>query len=203
MLQHVLHLLGALGAWGYVVLFAGTTLECAALLGMIVPGETLVVLAGFIAQHGILKLAIVIPVAAAGAIIGDSIGYEAGRRLGHAWMERRGRRKAWRERLRRADTFFRRHGGKSVMFGRFIGFVRTVVPYLAGASKMRYGTFLLYNAAGGIAWAAGFALLGYFASASWHVLERWVSWTSLAVLGVVVAAGIVVWLRRRRRQPAH
>jgi undecaprenyl-diphosphatase len=182
-------LVAGLGFWGYVILGAAATLECAAFVGLLVPGESLVLLAGFFADRGALDLEYVIIAVVAGAIIGDSIGYELGRRLGHPWLERHGRKIGLKPaRLERTEKFFKKHGGKAVFFGRFVGFVRTLVPFFAGASEMRYPVFLLYNASGGLLWGVGSALLGYGLGASWHVAEKWLGRGSLILAGLAVAA---------------
>ena len=198
-LDHLIRFLSHLGNWGYVVLFAGAALECAALLGLFVPGESLVLVAGFFAQRHVFDLKVVMLVVVAGAIAGDSIGYELGRRLGRPWLEKHGRKVGLKpKRLERTETFFKKHGGKAVFFGRFGGFARALVPFLAGSSKMKYPVFLLYNAAGALLWGVGFALLGYGLGASWRVAEKWIGRGSLILAGVAVL-GFVAWRIWRRR----
>jgi len=200
-LDVLLGLAARLGDWAYVLIFAGAALESAAFLGLIVPGEGLVLAAGFFAAIGVLDLGILVPVVAAGAAIGDSIGYELGRRLGRDWLARRGRWAGLRRRhLERVDRFFARHGGKAVFFGRFVGLVRALAPFLAGASRMPYPTFLRYNVLGAVLWAAATVLLGYAAGASWQVVDRWLGRATGVILGVAAAAA--VFLARRARRAA-
>lgn len=140
----------------------------------------------------------VIFVVAVGAVIGDSIGYELGCRLGRDWLLHYGRWVGLRERhLKRADDFFAKHGGKTIFIGRFIGFLRALAPFVAGSSKMPYRSFLIYNAAGGILWSIVIVLLGYFLGASWHRAEVWIGRASAIVGGTILFVILLVWLWRQ------
>lgn len=115
-----------------------------------------------------LDLDLLIITVAVGAATGDSIGYEMGRRMGHPALVLYGSRFGLTEvRVQSADVFFARHGNKVVFFGRFVGFARALVPFLAGASRVPYRAFLPYNILGAVLWATGVTLLGYFLGASW------------------------------------
>ena len=150
-------------------------LESAAFLGLVIPGESLVLVAGFLAAQGALDLDVLIVAVAVGAAIGDSIGYEMGRQMGRPALLRYGGRFGLNEaRVQSADDFFARHGSKAVFLGRFVGFARALVPFLAGSSHMAYRTFLPYNVLGAVLWASAVALLGYFLGASWQTAERWI-----------------------------
>lgn len=201
MVDALIALAARLGSWGYLVVFAAAALEASAFLGLIVPGETVVIACGFLASQGVLDVGDVIVVAILGAILGDSIGYEIGRHLGRPWLLRHGRWIALTpRRLQRVDAFFERHGGKAVLLGRFVGIVRALAPFVAGSSRMPYRRFLLYNAAGAIVWAPAAVLLGYWLGEGWRLAERWLG--RVGAIGVAVAIVVVVlaWWRRRRRQ---
>ena len=177
--------------------FLGAALECSAFLGLLVPGESLVLVSGFLASHGLLHLGDLIFVVAVGAIVGDSIGYELGRRLGRPWLLRYGHWAGLRAlHLQQADAFFARHGGKTVFLGRFVGFLRALAPFVAGSSRMRYGQFLTYNALGGILWSSSFVLLGYGLGEGWRTAERWTGRASAIVGGALLFAIAVAWLWR-------
>ncbi|MBI3826345.1 MAG: DedA family protein [Candidatus Rokubacteria bacterium] len=198
-LDQLVDLAWRLEGWSYLLLFLGATLESSAFLGFVVPGETLVIVAGVMASTGMLNPVAATSVAAIGGIIGDSIGYEMGRRLGRPWLEGHGGRFGIRRRvLARVDELFARHGGLAVFLGRFVGLLRALAPFVAGASRMRYPRFLAYNVAGGILWAIVMVGLGYSLGASWQVAERWIGRLGL-VLGVVVVAALAYALRRTRR----
>jgi undecaprenyl-diphosphatase len=198
MVDHLLELLGRVGSWSYLVIFLAAALESSAFVGLFVPGDTVAVMAGFLAWEGVLDLPETIAVAAAGAILGDSIGYELGRRLGRPWLRRRGGRFGFAAgRLARLDELFEHHGGKTVLFGRFVPFLRAMAPFVAGSSRMPYLRFLAFNVGGGVLWAVGFVLLGYFLGASWRIAERWIGRAG-AVAAVVVTTLLIIWFRRHR-----
>lgn len=197
MLEHLIDLAGRLGHWGYVLIFLGATLESAAFLGLVVPGESLVIVAGFLAAQGWLDLDVLIVTVALGATLGDSIGYEMGRRVGRPALLHHGSRFGLNHaRLDQADALFARHGSKAVFLGRFVGFARALVPFLAGSSRMPYRKFLSYNAMGAVLWASGAALLGYFLGAGWRTAERWIGRASAIVGGILVFALLLVWVWR-------
>jgi undecaprenyl-diphosphatase len=165
-----------------------------------VPGETIVVGGGILASFGVLDLPETLVTAVAGALTGDNVGYWLGRRLGRPWLDQHGRKIGVDPgMLARVDALFERHGGKAVLIGRFIGFLRAMAPFAAGSSRMPYVRFAAYNAVGGTAWGIFFVLLGYFLGSSWHVVERWFGRVGL-VIGLIVLAACVWWLKRGSRR---
>ncbi len=197
MLNYLIELTGRVGNWAYLLIFLAATLESAAFLGLLVPGESLVLVAGFLAAQQVLALDSLILVVAVGAALGDSIGYQMGRRLGRPALERYGGRLGLdTARIERAEAFFARHGGKSVFLGRFVGFARALVPFMAGASRMPLRTFLAYNVSGAALWAVCFVLLGYFLGAGWESAQRWIGRAG-AVVGLILLLLVVLgWLWR-------
>jgi len=199
MMEYLFGLVSRLGHWGYVIIFVVAALECAAFAGLVVPGESLVLASGFLAHVGLLNLDAVIAAAAGGAIVGDNIGYRLGERLGRPWLLRYGPRLGLTpEDLAKAEGFFARHGPKAVLLGRFVGFARALVPFVAGATRMPYRRFLVYNAAGAVPWTVCFVLLGYSLGASWRMAETWIGHTSTIVVGATILVVALVWLWRRR-----
>ena len=183
---------------GYPVLFLLVMAESS---GVPVPGETSLIAAAVLASQGELEIAAVIPLAAAAAIVGDNIGYQIGRRGGRWLLKRPGR--FHRQRLQVLETgepFFARHGSKAVFFGRFLLGLRVWASWLAGATHMRWRSFLVWNALGGICWATGVGLIAYFLGhAAGNALQTFGVFGLVAV--VVVAAGfLIAHLRHRRRQ---
>jgi undecaprenyl-diphosphatase len=146
----------------------------------------------------VLELPETLTVSVAGALTGDNVGYWLGRRLGRPWLTRH-RWLAGKQGgvLERVDALFARHGGKAVLIGRFIGFLRAMAPFAAGSAHMPYARFAVFNAIGATAWGIFFVLLGYFLGSSWPLVERWFGRVGL-VLGVVVLVVTVWWLRRAR-----
>jgi membrane protein DedA with SNARE-associated domain/membrane-associated phospholipid phosphatase len=197
MLQYLVNLVERLGQWGYLIIFLGALLESAAFLGLLIPGESLVLVAGFLAAQGSLDLDLLIITVAMGAAIGDSIGYEMGRQMGRPALVHYGRRFGLNEaRVQSAEQFFARHGSKAVFLGRFVGFARALVPFLAGTSRMPYRAFLPYNVLGAVLWASAIALLGYFLGAGWQTAERWIGRASAIFGGLLGFALLLLWLWR-------
>jgi membrane-associated protein len=149
-----------------------------------------------LSSMGVLKLPHVMMVAIAGSIIGDNVGYYLGHRLGRPWLDRYPRLIVV---VAHVDELFARHGGKAVLVGRFVGFLRALAPFIAGASRMPYRTFVVYNAMGATTWAVAFVLLGYCLGESWTVAEKWIGRVGVVVGGLVIVA-VVVLVRRRREQ---
>jgi len=182
----------------YALVAAVVFVEDALFVGFVVPGETAAVLGGVAASLGHASLPGMMVTVAAAAIVGDSVGYEVGRHLGPRLVASRMLRNR-RERLDRAREFLARRGGVAVFLGRFVAFLRAVMPALAGTAGMRYPRFLAFNAGGGIVWGAGVVLLGYLAGNSYAAVERTVGrGVALAVAGLVVVA-LVVWRVRAHR----
>lgn len=174
MVESLLNFIGSMGNWGYIVMFIVAFLECSAFLGMVVPGETLVVIAGFLSVQGYFDIKICAIIICLGAIFGDSFGYALGRILGRGYFERHKRFLFIKyKHIQRVEDYFQKHGGKTVFLGKFIGFLRSFGPFTAGMSKMPYRVFVVYNVSACIIWALVFSLLGYFFGLSWKAIEKW------------------------------
>ena len=199
-LEFVGRLITGLGDWGYVVIFLGAALECSVFLGVFVPGDGLVLMAGFFAHRDALDLKLVIPTVVVGALVGDSVGYVVGRRLGDPWLRKHGGKFGLnKKRLDRTEKFFKKHAGKAVLLGRSLSLAAAPVPFFAGASRMRYPVFLACDAAGVLIWGVGFSFLGYGLGASWKVAEKWIGWGGLILVGVLVL-GFFGWKWWRHRR---
>ncbi len=187
-----------IGHWGYLVIFVIVVLECQALLGLFVPGESLVLTGGFLAKQGIFDPIILIVVIAAAAVLGDSIGFNLGRYLGMGWLTKHGRRfRLCQEHLNRMDGFFTRHGGMAVFVSHFMHLMRALMPFIAGTSPMRYRRFFIFNTVGCIVWATIFVMIGYFVGASWRVVEQRIDCSNQIVVATVLFAIALVCLWRR------
>jgi membrane protein DedA with SNARE-associated domain len=182
--------------YGLVLLFVLVAVESA---GIPLPGETALITAGVLA-HDHYGIQWVIVVAAAGAIVGDNVGYLLGRFGGRKLLERFELTRRYAERaLPPAERFFTRHGGKTVFFGRFVAFLRITSAWLAGISRMRWWQFFAWNAAGGIVWATGTGLLAYWAGkAAADGVQHYGLYAVvvLVVLGVAALIGLRFWRRR-------
>jgi membrane protein DedA with SNARE-associated domain len=181
----------------YAIVGALVFAEDAFLVGLVVPGETGAVLGGAAASRGNADLAAMAGVIAVAAIAGDAVGYGIGARFG---PRVRGLRlvRTRQQRFDRAQDFLRRRGGPAVFLGRFVAFLRTVVPFLAGSSRMSYGQFTAYNVAGGLIWGIACAVLGFLAGSSYQVVVRILGPVTAAVTAVLVGIALLVWWVRRR-----
>jgi membrane protein DedA with SNARE-associated domain len=184
---------------GYVALAGIVGFET---MGVPLPGETALIAAGVLASEGHLKIELVILVTAAAAIVGDNVGFWIGRRGGRKLLELPGPLARHRQRvLERGEEIFRRHGGKTVFFGRWFSGLRIASAWLAGVNKMAWGEFLVYNALGGIAWATSVGLLAYWAGHSADNVLKVIGVGGLGV-AVVLLGGFVFWRWRRHGRAA-
>jgi membrane protein DedA with SNARE-associated domain len=181
---------------GYLALFALVGAEST---GLPVPGETALIAAGLLANSGRLNIVAVIAVAAAGAIVGDNLGYVIGRTGGRRLLERPGfLERHRRQLLERGEPFFQRHGPKAVFLGRWFAGLRIAAAWLAGISHMHWRTFLFWNALGGIAWATSVGLVAYLLGPTAAQIIKDAGLIGIAVV-VIAVIGYFVWRRRTRR----
>src|SRR5436309_1718829 len=176
-----------LARYGYAIVFLGVFLESA---GVPVPGETVLLAAGFFASQGTFALPWVIGLGIGAAILGDNVGYWIGRRAGRPLVERYGRLVGLTPgRIAAFDAFFQRHGARTVFLARFVTGLRVVAALFAGVARLPWSEFLLYNAAGALVWATTVTLAGYFFGRSWELLHRWFGRAALfgAALAIALA----------------
>jgi membrane-associated protein len=192
--------LAALPAWLLLLaVFLLPALEASTLLGVVVPGETAVLLGGVVAHQGGLPLELVMVAAALGAVAGDSVGYVVGARLGPKLGTRTAGRRA--EQLERTRDFVRRHGAPAVLLGRWVPVLRSLVPIIAGGGGLPYRRFAAFNVAGGAVWAVAVAALGFLAAAAYGKVAQYLGLAGGAVFVALALVGLgVVLVRRRRRR---
>jgi membrane protein DedA with SNARE-associated domain len=183
----------------YAIIGLLTFGEAALFVGFVLPGETAVLLGGFLASQGHLDIVTLTILVVVCAVVGDTVGYEVGRLLGPRIL-RLGILERHRDRLEAAQGQLRRRGGPAVFLARWTAFFRAVMPGLAGVSRMRYRTFLLWNALGGVAWGITFSLVGYFAGASYAKVASSIGEGAAVVVAVLVVAALVWWRIHRRRE---
>lgn len=177
------------------LVFALPLLEASAFVGFVVPGEIGVLLGGVLANQHKLSLTAVLALGISGAIIGDSIGYEVGRRYGETLLRKIPDRLLDEGKLQRTKETVRRLGGRAVFVGRFTTAARVLVPGLAGMARIPYGRLLAFNIAGGALWAATFVLLGYAVGSHHKIVERNATYVGI---GLLVVLATVLLLRRQR-----
>ncbi len=190
----------ALGPWTYALVAAAAFLETGAFVGLVAPGETIVIAAGVIAGQGEIQLLPLIGLVWTCAVLGDTTSFYIGRRLGRRFLERHGPRfKITEERLKQVESYFDRHGGKTILIGRFIGLVRALAPFIAGSSGLPYRRFIPYSIVGCGLWSSIFCTLGYV---FWRSFDKVAHLVGQAVFGfgvtVAVIVGVVVAYRRRQ-----
>jgi membrane protein DedA with SNARE-associated domain/membrane-associated phospholipid phosphatase len=191
-----------LGTWTYLLVGGLAFLETGAFVGLVAPGESAVLIGGVVAGQGQISIVALIALVWACAVAGDLTSYLLGRRLGRGFLERHGPRlKITEERLQHVEGFFARHGGATILIGRFIGLVRAVAPFLAGASRMELRRFLPYDIVGAGLWSALFCLLGYFFWRSLGTVQTYIGRGAAAFTTVVVIVLAVIFAVRLRRDP--
>jgi membrane-associated protein len=175
--------------------------ETAVFLGFVLPGETAAVLGGVLASRGHLSLAALSAVVVVSAVTGPLVGYEIGRRMGDRLFAARFMRRVPGG-PQRARAALRDRGALAVLLGRFVAIVRAVMPAAAGAVRVPWRTFLVYDVAGGVVWGVGWCMVGYAAGSAYSVVERRIG-TGLAIaIAAIVVAALVVWTVRRYRAAA-
>ena len=198
------------GKLAYLFVGLAAFLETGAFVGLVLPGETVVILGGAVAGQGETSVVLTIGIVWACSFSGDSVSFLLGRRLGRGFILRHGPKvRITEERFERVEAYFDRHGGKTILIGRFIGLVRALAPFTAGTSGMRYWSYLPFSVLGTGLWSAGYVLLGYFASrsldAAAHAAGQGTLFFGIAVVVIVAIVVAVRFLRNpenRRRTVA-
>ncbi len=184
-----------LGAWTYLLVGVFAFAETGAFVGLVVPGETVMLLGGAVAGQGAIDIYLLIAIAWFSAWAGDTTSFFLGRRLGREFVMRNGPRFGIsHERFEKVEDYFSRHGGKTIFIGRFISLVRAFAPFIAGSSGMRYRAFVPYSILGTGLWASAHILIGYFFSRSIDTAAKYAGRGAflLATLIVVVVAAVVL-----------
>ncbi len=160
--------INAYGVWIYAVLFLILFCETGLVVTPFLPGDSLIFAAGTVASATIyhtadhLNLWVLVVLMPLAAIIGDAVNFEIGKKFGEKLLSRFEGKLINRKHITETETFFERHGGKTILLARFVPFIRTFAPFVAGIGKMHYRRFAHYNIVGGLIWSWGFLLLGYF-----------------------------------------
>lgn len=185
---------------GYIGVFAIVFAESGLLIGFFLPGDSLLFTAGFLASQDILSL----PVLAIGcgifAILGDSVGYMFGRRVGRRLFEREDSTLFKKKHLQAAEAFYEKHGGKTIIIARFIPIVRTFAPVVAGAADMTYKKFATYNIIGGILWITSTTFLGYILGNTIPNITSYLHYIIGAVIILSILPPIIEILKERKKR---
>jgi membrane protein DedA with SNARE-associated domain/membrane-associated phospholipid phosphatase len=189
----------ALGPWTYALVGVMAFLETGAFVGLVAPGETVVMAGGVIAGQGEIQLIPLIGLVWVCAVLGDTTSFFIGRRLGRRFLEKHGPRvKITHERLEQVEGYFDSYGGRTILIGRFIGLVRALAPFVAGSSGLPYRRFIPYSIVGCGLWSTTFCVIGYV---FWRSFDKVAHIVGQAVFGlgvtVAVIVGVVVAYKRR------
>jgi membrane protein DedA with SNARE-associated domain/membrane-associated phospholipid phosphatase len=191
----IVRILTSMGVWAPVLVFLLAAGESAAFLGLFLPGEVAVILGGVLAGTGVVPLWVMLPVAVSAAVIGDSVGFWLGKRLG-PWVLRRPRMARFTARLDAAQASLARQGWWALVVARFTSFLRAVVPFAAGMASMPYRTFIVGNVIGGVLWGSAYTMVGFIAGDRWPTVEHWLGRGGLVLAGLLVVIGAIVWAGR-------
>ncbi|MDE2213242.1 MAG: VTT domain-containing protein [Patescibacteria group bacterium] len=187
-----------IGSVGYAGLFFIIFAESGLFFGFFFPGDSLLFTAGVLAAEGLLNIAILVPLLALAAILGDSAGYWFGVHVGPTLFSREDSFFFHKRHLERTRDFYASYGTRAVFLARFIPIVRTFTPIFAGIGRMPYSPFLFYNVLGGILWSAGFCAFGYFLGAALPGSQGDLVWISIGIIALSLLP--ILWQIRRTRE---
>lgn len=180
--------------------------ESGLLIGLFLPGDSLLFTAGFLAAQGFLDIHWLVLTCFLAAVAGDQVGYAFGSRVGRSLFKREDSRWFKKRHLIRAEQFFERHGGKAVMLARFLPIVRTCTPIIAGMGRMRYRRFIAYNFLGGFLWTFGVTLAGFWFGSLIPGIDRYLlPIVACIILLSIAPSAIHLWQERQthKREQAN
>jgi membrane-associated protein len=184
---------------GYIVIFAVIFAESGLFVGFFLPGDSLLFTAGLLASQGIINIWILIGVVTVGAISGVSTGYAFGYKVGPVIFKRENSRLFKKENLMRAENFYEKYGAKTIVLARFIPFIRTFAPIVAGVGKMKYKTFIIYNIIGGIIWATVIPFTGYYLFKYIPDIDKYLLPIIVVIIIVSAIPAILEFFRSKRK----
>ncbi len=182
---------------GYLGVGAIVFAESGLLVGFFLPGDSLLFTAGFLAAQGFFNIFILIAICFVAAVTGDSVGYAFGHRWGRRLFSRPDSRFFKKDNLARAEQFYAKHGGKTIILARFIPVVRTFAPIVAGMGQMTYPKFLTYNLISGVIWAIGMPLLGFWLGGTVPHIDRYI----IPVLGLIILLSVLPGILEMLKTP--
>ncbi len=192
-----LDLIALIKVAGYTGIFGIVFAESGLLIGFFLPGDSLLFTAGFLASQGFFDIRILAPLCFIGAVLGDSVGYAFGYRVGRKIFNREESLLFHKDHLVRAENFYAKHGGKTIIIARFMPVIRTFAPIVAGVGAMSYAKFLMFNVVGGLAWAVGLTLLGYFLGATIPDVDRYLLPIIVGIIVLSILPSIIHILKNK------
>lgn len=194
--KHLAEIIQSYGLLTYAILFLIIFVETGVVVMPLLPGDSLIFVAGAFAAQGLLNVAVLWLIFVAAAIIGDSVNYWIGNSFGKVIL----RKKVIKEEyLEKTNKFYERHGGKTIIFARFVPIVRTIAPFVAGLGKMNYSRFLAYNVIGGLAWVTLFLFAGFFFGAI-PIIKNNLSTVIFIIIFISILPPIIEYVREKRRK---
>ncbi len=187
--------------WGYWIVLLSSFAEATPFLGLFIPGQTLVIMGGFFSRLGILNFMFVLFLSATGAIVGDLIGYEMGKKYGYPFIKKYEKKlKIDKKYYKKTKSLINLHPGKTLIFGRFNSLTRSFSPFIAGSTKLPFLKFMSYNLIGGISWAIVFVSLGYFLGMSYKIAARYIGgFVALAIILILALWYIYKLINKKRK----
>lgn len=182
-----MHLETILPAIGYLGIFAIVFAESGLLIGFFLPGDSLLFTAGFLASQNIFNVYFLAFGCFTAAVLGDSVGYAFGHRVGRRLFNRENSILFHKDHLMKAERFYEKHGKKTIVLARFMPVVRTFAPIVAGIGKMEYRTFVVYNIIGGLLWAVGLTFAGYLLGNLIPNVDKYL----LPIIGLIVILSVL------------
>ncbi len=186
-------------AIGYIGVFTMVFLESGLLVGFFFPGDSLLFTAGFLASQGFFDITILAIGCFIAAVVGDSLGYLIGYKFGRSLFKKEQSLIFRPDHLRKAEAFYEKHGGKTIILARFMPVIRAFAPVVAGISSMNYTTFLIYNLVGGALWALGLTLAGYYLGSLIPDVDKYLLPIVGAIILASIAPGIYHILKARKK----
>ena len=194
--KHLAELISHYGAWTYAILFVVVFCETGLVVTPLLPGDSLLFATGALASTGALNVHLTALLLIFAAVLGDTVNYWIGHKVGPKVFHEEKSRFFRKEYLDRTHAFYEKHGGKTIIFARFIPIIRTFAPFVAGIGSMSYPKFLLYNIVGGIAWVLSFVYAGFYFG-NIPIVKRNFTLVILAIIILSMLPGVIEYLRHR------
>lgn len=199
--QHLLEFIRDYGIWIYAILFLIIFVETGLVVMPLLPGDSLLFAAGAIAATGAMDPVLLSGLLFVAAVLGDSVNYQVGRYIGPRVFDMN-LRLIKRDHLLKTQSFFEKHGGKTIIFARFLPIIRTFAPFIAGVSHMPYPRFLMFNVIGGAAWILSLIWLGYFFG-NLPVIKDNFTYVIFAIIGISMLPAVIEMLRQYWSKPKN
>ncbi|MDN0074095.1 DedA family protein [Crenobacter sp. SG2303] len=196
--KHLAELVSSFGSLTYAILFLILFCETGLVVTPFLPGDSLLFVAGTLSATGALDVHLLVGLLIAAAIVGDTVNYTIGRKLGLKLFANPNSKIFRREYLDKTHAFYERHGGKTIILARFVPIVRTFAPFVAGAGEMSYGRFLFFNVIGAVAWVGSFTYLGFFFG-NLPVIKSNLSLLIVGIIFVSILPGLIEFVRQKRK----